>query len=226
MVIEAEKIEQNMTSRVRHDLLQPAAAMKMLLYRLEQIASDGETRTLATALTAAAEELEESVEAIADYLKLSHGSVERTAVAVPLDDWLGAVVADYAPAVQKAGLSIHVETEEISTTCDIDLLERIVRAFIDNAIDFTDNGAVTVSLRRTPQIEIEVRDCGIGLSPAAGASLTAPFYSVRGEGARRRYRPGLGLATAHEAARLLGGAIIVSNNVDGQGVSARLRLPA
>jgi signal transduction histidine kinase len=74
-------------------------------------------------------------------------------------------------------------------------------------------------------VVVEIRDTGIGLSPADAASATDRFY--RGAEARRMFPggSGLGLAIADRIARLHHGELELLPNPGG-GTIARVTLPA
>ncbi|MEX1178672.1 MAG: sensor histidine kinase, partial [Nitriliruptor sp.] len=105
---------------------------------------------------------------------------------------------------------------------DRDAVRRIVTILVDNAVRYTD-GRVEVSLDgggAGSPVTIEVRDHGPGLGEG---ELFAPF--VRGAAARDVPGSGLGLATAADLARRLGGDL-VGSDAPGGGARLRLELPS
>ena len=102
------------------------------------------------------------------------------------------------------------------------VLIEVVVALLANAIEaLPDGGTITVRTRASARhVLCEVRDPGVGMSPATRASALAPFFTTKaGE------HKGLGLSVAHGLARRHGGDIQVSS-VEGEGTSVTLRLPA
>jgi two-component system sensor histidine kinase/response regulator len=90
-------------------------------------------------------------------------------------------------------------------------LRQILLIFCDNAVKFTQTGEVAVSVRlkaRTAQdvlLHFEVRDTGIGLSPAQCAMLFQSFTQADASITRKHGGTGLGLAIARQLAQLMGG---------------------
>jgi signal transduction histidine kinase len=102
------------------------------------------------------------------------------------------------------------------------VLIEVVTALLANAIEaLPDGGTITVRARASDRhVLCEVRDPGVGMSPATRASALEPFFTTKaGE------HKGLGLSVAHGLARRHGGDIQISS-VAGEGTSVTLRLPA
>jgi signal transduction histidine kinase len=110
-------------------------------------------------------------------------------------------------------------------------LRQILLHLVGNAIKFTQTGEVrlavkmvTPELQRAAQIEFEVCDTGVGMSPEQMQTVFECFRQVD-MSAKRRFRGiGLGLAVALRLARMLGGDISATSN-PGAGSTFRLVLP-
>lgn len=210
-------------SRVRHELQQPAAAMKLLLSRLEQPLEDDERKRLIDTLLAAVTELDRSSLAIADYAFLTQGFVERRNEDIDIAALLKTVASGFQETADKNGLVLFVNASASFGRTDPTLLNRIVGAFIENALDFTKDGCVEVNLVSVSPLEVAVVDSGVGFSSEALKRYAAPFWTDRTEQARRSNRLGLGLSIAQAAATLLHGEIDITANKDGPGATARFR---
>jgi signal transduction histidine kinase/CheY-like chemotaxis protein len=104
-------------------------------------------------------------------------------------------------------------------------VRQILLSLLSNAIKFTDAGSVRVELDGRPgAVVLSVADTGPGMDEAAQARLFQSFTQAEGVGVRRHGGAGLGLAIAHDLARLMGGRIEV-RSVVGQGSEFRLHLP-
>jgi two-component system CheB/CheR fusion protein len=110
-------------------------------------------------------------------------------------------------------------------------LQQILVNLLDNAIKFTDQGKVRVTVRTVdrpgalPVLQFAISDTGIGMAAAETSSLFQPFYRVPSVAADRPRGTGLGLAICKRIARRLGGDITVSS-APGSGSTFTLSIPA
>lgn len=94
-------------------------------------------------------------------------------------------------------------------------LRQVLINLLGNAVKFTDEGGVCLSIRRhdSNEVRFEVLDTGPGLSPEALSSLFRPFQ--QGEAGIDKGGTGLGLAIAYRLVELMGGLLEVSNRPEG-----------
>lgn len=99
-----------------------------------------------------------------------------------------------------------------SVSFDRNLLSRALRCLLDNAMAFTDQGAVSVRVAGGDgQMRIEVVDTGVGIPPALQRKIFEPFTQVHDGLNRKHQGVGLGLAVARRIATALGGTIEVTS---------------
>jgi PAS domain S-box-containing protein len=110
-------------------------------------------------------------------------------------------------------------------TGDVLRIRQILVNLLSNAIKFTERGAVTLTVTRTPeQIAFAVADTGIGLTAEQRTRLFLPFEQADNSTTRKFGGTGLGLALSQQLARLMGGIIEVDSTA-GAGSTFTLRLP-
>jgi signal transduction histidine kinase/FixJ family two-component response regulator len=119
---------------------------------------------------------------------------------------------------------------------DATRFKQILFNLINNAIKFTDRGAVAVSVRRAPPggqdgepsagplLWFTVEDTGIGMAAEAMDGLFQRFHQVDNSVARQFGGSGLGLEISQSLARMMGGDIEVRSTL-GEGSSFTLELP-
>lgn len=132
------------------------------------------------------------------------------------------------------GLPIQVIVKtEIPTSIQSDMvrLRQILMNLLGNAVKFTESGSIQVILScpnmaaDNPQLHVEVRDTGIGMSQDQVQRLFQPFVQVDSSTTRRFTGTGLGLTISHRMAQLLEGRIEVESML-GRGSNFRLILSA
>jgi CheY-like chemotaxis protein len=108
-------------------------------------------------------------------------------------------------------------------------LRAAIENLIDNAVKFTERGAVRLDVRASRATRGRVKlifcvtDSGIGLTPAEIKRLFRPFTQANAEIARRYGGAGLGLAVVKSLAKLMGGDLTVTST-PGRGASFRLAI--
>ena len=122
---------------------------------------------------------------------------------------------------------VDLGTEELPVNVDP---ERMVQAFmnlIENAAKYTDpGGIVTVTAKRViGQVELRVRDTGIGIAPEDVSSLFELFKRGRSGRVRGAGGLGIGLYIASRTAREHGGRLEVESAGVGLGSEFTMTLP-
>jgi signal transduction histidine kinase len=143
-------------------------------------------------------------------------------------DLMRAAAAVIEPLARQKHLTFtsRVPDEPIRMTSDIDKIRQILVNLAGNAVKFTDQGEVHLSLeRRDGQVRFTVCDTGIGIASGDLARLFRPFAQVDTGLTRRHGGTGLGLYISRRLAELLGGRIEVKSEV-GRGSEFTLVLPA
>jgi signal transduction histidine kinase len=111
---------------------------------------------------------------------------------------------------------------------DANQLERVIRNLTDNAIKYTNQGKITISLFTNPEVPphgqaiLKVADTGIGLSKEQIGKLFERFY--RADPSHNIPGTGLGLSIAQEITKKHNGDIQVESSL-GQGSTFTLCLP-
>ena len=96
-------------------------------------------------------------------------------------------------------------------------LRAALENLIDNAVKFTERGAVRLDVRSARaarghvRLTFTVTDSGIGLKPAEIKRLFRPFVQANADIARRYGGAGLGLAVVKVLAKLMGGDLTVTS---------------
>jgi len=97
-------------------------------------------------------------------------------------------------------------------------LRQVLINLLGNAVKFTDAGEITLSVKSQGdrRFMFDVRDTGIGISPAALSSIFEPFHQA--DNAVRRGGTGLGLAISRRHVEIIGGHLGCRSAV-GEGTS-------
>jgi CheY-like chemotaxis protein len=143
---------------------------------------------------------------------------------------LDEVVAAHRPAARDKGLALEMRVRLAGRTRvvgDAARLKQILDHLLDNAIKFTQQGFVELSVAPDETADgyrFEVRDSGAGFAPQDAERLFARFEQGDGSFTRAHGGAGLGLAICRQLAELMGGRIFASGH-PGRGAVFTFTLP-
>jgi len=106
-------------------------------------------------------------------------------------------------------------------------IKEILSNIVFNAVKFTDRGTIEVSVSSVEggeQIEIEVKDTGVGIPEDFLPFIFEPFRQAEGSFTRSHGGVGLGLSIAKRLLNLLHGRVAVESEV-GKGSTFRITIP-
>ncbi len=165
---------------------------------------------------------------ILDLAKIETGKMEVAPKDFSLGSAIESVVERLLPIAEAKGLELtaqippslpYIQSEEAR-------VHQILQNLISNAVKFTEQGKVTVSVRREGEnFKVQVADTGIGIDRKDLSIIFEEFRQVDGSYSRKYEGTGLGLAIAKKATELLGGEISVTSET-GKGSTFTVCLPA
>ncbi len=209
---------------VSHDLLQPLNAARLFTSALlEQPTSTGSglIRNISNSL----EDVENLLGTLVDISKLDAGVIKADIAPFAVSELLENLAAEFHQIAGSEQLTLDYIPCSALVRSDIQLLARILRNLLTNAIRYTPNGRVMLGCRRRRQsLSIEVWDTGIGIPDDKLEEIFHEFK--RGEGVRPQQDRGLGLGLAivEKIARILGHRIVVTS-VPGRGSKFAVEVP-
>ncbi len=167
------------------------------------------------------------VNSLLDFSRIEAGRVR--AVYQPTD--LAALTADLASvfrsACERAGLNLEVDCPPLGEPVFVDpeMWEKVVLNLLSNALKFTFEGGIGVSVRRAGDAaELRVRDTGTGVPAEEMPRLFERFHRVEGARGRTHEGSGIGLALVQELVKLHGGSV-TAESVVGAGTTFTVSVP-
>lgn len=200
-------------SAASHDLRQPLHALILLAGEIRSRNREPALSPLVDDLGQAVEALDTMFGQLLDLTRLDGEHIEVRIQAVPLAPMLERIRVHFAPVAFDQGLDLHIHLgrslgPECAVETDPVLLERMVRNLLSNALRYTVDGGVLVSVRRRgPEIRLQVWDTGLGVALELQDAIFQEFYQVAE--AQHHVPPqrrglGLGLAITRRLAELCG----------------------
>ncbi len=173
------------------------------------------------------------VNSVLDFSRLESGKETARLERVDLGLYTAQLASMFRAAVERAGLRLEIdcETLDADTFVDREMWAKIVSNLLSNALKFTFEGSIVVSLRQhraegaPARVELQVSDTGTGIRQADQALLFERFQRVEGASSRSFEGSGIGLALVAELVNLHGGHI-EARSEPGQGSTFVVDLPA
>ncbi len=157
----------------------------------------------------------ELVNDILDFSKLEAGKLTTEKVLFRLGDSIDQALAFISAEAFQKGLNIIVnEAEDIpeSIIGDPMRLTQILGNLLGNALKFTEQGTITLTLKRDQHhLFIDITDTGIGMTQEQVTRLFKPFEQADSSTTRRFGGTGLGLAISYRLIEAMEGEIKVKS---------------
>lgn len=197
---EARNSKTRFIAAATHDLRQPLQAAALFFNRA--VGSDRAVQEQAVASARLAfEEAASLLDRLLDHLRLDGGLIQPAMQHVALGPLLAAVRDEVAPLAAAGGLELRVVPSRLVVRGDPQLIRRILRNLLHNAIRHSRGRRILLGARaRAGRVTILVLDDGRGISAAASATLFAeekPLESAARGGV------GLGLPSSRKLAELM-----------------------
>lgn len=154
-----------------------------------------------------------------DFSKIEAGKLELTTSDFELVNEVEGVLGLHRPLAQQAGVELRVNWGHdvpARVHADPDRLAQVIGNLLGNAVKFTNEGCVTLSidahqLGQHVRLDFAVVDTGIGIEPQQISRLFRPFSQADSTTTRRFGGTGLGLAICARLVERMGGQITVES---------------
>ena len=159
---------------------------------------------------------------ILDFSKIEAGKMSLFAAPFNLRDSVSTVVSNMTVHAQAKGLELIYEVEDDTPdriVGDSGRLKQVLINLLGNAIKFTEQGEVLVSVKAEQLLDsklklyFEVRDTGVGIPEEKLATIFHAFEQVDSSSTRRFGGTGLGLAVSSQLCQMMGGKIWVQSQI-------------
>ncbi|TCO83364.1 signal transduction histidine kinase [Plasticicumulans lactativorans] len=221
---EADRANANKTrflAAASHDLVQPLNAARLMLEVLGGRVADPALAHIEASLRT----MERLLNSLIDIAKLEAGVIEVRRRHVRLDGLLQRLAAEYGLRAQPKGLRLRARPSRAVAHTDPDLLERILRNLLGNAVRHTRAGRVLLGVRRRgARLAIEVWDTGPGIPADQLGEIFREFKQLPDAHRQDEVGLGLGLAIVERIARMLDAPVDVRSQ-PGRGSVFRVMVP-
>jgi signal transduction histidine kinase/ActR/RegA family two-component response regulator len=226
---EAERANQaksRFLAAASHDLRQPLQAMFMFADVLRLHIADSRGGETLTHIERSLDVLKEMLDSLLDVSRLDVNVIHPTLAAVAVQPLLDDIVDDYRRIAEGKGLVLSRGGRcGARVTSDPNLLARMVRNLVENAIRYTERGRVTLSAHVAGErVHVDVEDSGIGIAPDQLGRIFEEFHQVGNPERDKARGLGLGLAIVQRLSTILNHPVTVTSTL-GKGSTFSITLP-
>ena len=221
---EADKAQREFINVAAHELRTPIQPVLGLSDILRSKIKDSKQRELLEVITRNAKRLQRLSEDILDVTKIESQSLVVNIEQFNLNDVISNAIQDHKNEIEKTNgnlkLLYKTNDDNIIVKADRLRLGQVISNLIRNAIKFTKEGVILITVRKDDsRVIVSVKDTGSGIDPEIEPRLFSKFASKSFEGT------GLGLFICKSIVEAHNGKIWAENNADGKGATFSFSIP-
>lgn len=220
----ANKAKSEFLANMSHEIRTPMNGILGMLNLVKETSLTKEQQEYVDAADTSAKTLMVIINDILDFSKIEAGKLEIENVDFDLHAVVENVGALFASAAFNKGLELAIDINENVPTyiqSDPTRLTQIISNLVGNAIKFTDQGEIVISViikaeyvNNKIKLYFEVKDTGIGIPPGAVKNIFSEFTQADTSTTRIYGGTGLGLSISKQIIELMGGEIGVSSTIN------------
>ncbi len=216
----ATRAKSEFLANMSHEIRTPMNAALGMLYLLQQTPLTGKQKNYLSKAQSASSTLLRVINDILDFSKIEAGKIEMESVPFRLSTVLNNLTDVASGTIKEKPVELLITSNpDVADNLigDPHRLGQVLVNLTNNAIKFTEEGKITVTVERVTSSENEaelrfsVHDSGIGMTPEQQAKLFAPFTQADTSTTRRYGGTGLGLAISKQLVENMGGTILVAS---------------
>jgi len=228
----SDEAKTNFLAAMSHELCTPMNGIIGMNDMLEETNLDEDQRELTAIIRESGQGLQSIIGNMLLFSQLEANKVSLDDSAFDIRALINKTSESFRRRAAEKGLAFHIRiapSVPLQLFGDKTRISQIIEALMDNALKFTDKGAVQLTVNGGADSQgqavlvVSVTDTGIGIAEEDQARIFERFTQKDGTIKRRHGGTGLGLTVARGLTELMGGTLTVKSKPDlGSSFSARL----
>ena len=221
----ANKAKSKFLAAASHDLRQPLYALGLFTSVLDETIKYPKVKRVVEQIHASVGALTSLFDKLLDISQLDAGVISVEKKDFLLSEIFDKLSKEFTKEAQEKNIILTWPNGYPAVNSEPDLLERILRNYLSNAIKYTKKGRIDVVCEILhEEVYVSISDTGIGISETALQDIYEEFYQVSNPERDRQKGLGLGLSIVKRTADLLEHKISVTSTL-GQGSAFSILLP-
>jgi PAS domain S-box-containing protein len=230
----ANTLKSQFLANISHEIRTPMHAILGYASLMNEIVENEQTTAYLSAIKKAGNNLLNLINDILDLSKIEAGKLEIQTEPVEIRHMFEDLLDTFSYTSREKNIDLKVEVDQdIPKILILDeiKLRQILFNLVGNAVKFTDEGYVSVTLKKKStkkegrlDLIFEVTDTGIGIAEEQQSSIFEPFKQKDGQSNKKYGGTGLGLSISKRMAEMMGGTIQVKSKPN-EGATFSVELP-
>ena len=226
---DADQRKNEFLATLSHELRNPLNALRSSLTVMGHLSGVADLQTERQNALQPLEMMRRLIDDLLDVGRISQGKVRLRVAPTSLASILERCVQMLSARIAASGLTFHLELPPQSVTISGDAvrLEQVFINLLSNAIKYSNpGGQVWLTTHVSPtDVQVSVRDTGIGVATDRLATVFELFSQVAGDGTQAQDGLGIGLYLVKQILELHGGTVAATSDGLGRGSQFTASLP-
>ncbi len=230
-LLEADARKDRFIAVLAHELRNPLAPLRSGLQVMRLAAADSEAvRRAREMMERQLENMVRLIDDLLDISRINQNKMDLRRALVALDEIITSAIETARPAIDGGShaLTVVLPPDPVYLDADLTRLAQVFSNLLTNSARYTPHGGqIALSAQwRGEEIEIAVRDNGIGIPAAALPTIFEMFAQVDRSEERVSGGLGIGLCLVKGLVEMHGGSVAAASAGPGKGACFTVRLPA